>query len=172
LGFAAALGSTAGETAGPEPMLGDAFGVAAGFVPVWDCWGAWPLTRPVEAWALAPVDPAVTGAVAAGVGAVAGGGAATRVPEEEGRVRAGGGGTTTFAPGGVGPPGAPAARGGGCTEPESSSTAIAAAPSRTATAAAATTPDLVTPENALPLRGSLADTGLPPPSFLLLGGGI
>jgi hypothetical protein len=34
LSFAAALGSTAGETAGPEPMLAAGFGVAAGFVPV------------------------------------------------------------------------------------------------------------------------------------------
>jgi hypothetical protein len=55
-------------------MLVDGFGVAAGFVPVWDCWGA-ELTRPVEAGVLAPVDPPA--AAAGGAVAVAGGGEAT-----------------------------------------------------------------------------------------------
>src|SRR5262249_22780274 len=87
-------------------------------------------------------------------------------PDEEGLVGAGGG-TTTFAAGGAEPepPGGelPAAWGGRVAVPESRSIAIAAPPSRNATAAAATTPDLVTAEKALPLRGSLADTGPPAP---------
>jgi hypothetical protein len=177
-GFAAGGGSVADVTVGPELLVGG--GCAAGgfgFGVAWDCRGAAP-ARLVGAEALASVEPLAAGAgvTACGAATVARGGEATRCLEEEARAAACGGGTMIFAAGGgvgePGAPGAPAACGGRLTEPESRSTAIAAAPSRTATAAAATTPDLVTAENALPVRGSLADTGLLPPSFLRLRGGI